>query len=170
MLKREGIHDIALIDHSDEHYYQPLWTLVGAGLKDVFDSVMPMGRMIHKNAKWIKNTVTKIDPENNKIVLENGDEVSYDYLVVSAGIQLDWHKIAGAKEAIEKKNSGVVSIYGFDHAADTWTQIRRFNGGRAIFTMPSTPIKCTSIMYHLSMRVIMGCCRCRSSTKNHVVV
>jgi NADPH-dependent 2,4-dienoyl-CoA reductase/sulfur reductase-like enzyme len=30
-LARQGIHDVALIEPSPKHYYQPLWTLVGAG-------------------------------------------------------------------------------------------------------------------------------------------
>ncbi|MDW8107674.1 MAG: FAD-dependent oxidoreductase, partial [Armatimonadota bacterium] len=31
-LARKGVHDVAIIEPSSKHYYQPLWTLVGAGV------------------------------------------------------------------------------------------------------------------------------------------
>ncbi len=33
-LKRKGVKSIGLIDPADTHYYQPAWTLVGAGSYD----------------------------------------------------------------------------------------------------------------------------------------
>ena len=40
-LRRAGQSDIALIEPSGRHYYQPLWTLVGAGLVDKEKSARP---------------------------------------------------------------------------------------------------------------------------------
>jgi sulfide:quinone oxidoreductase len=66
--------------------------------------------------------------------------VSYDILIVCPGIQLDWQKINGLKETLGQNN--VSSNYDFNSAPYTWEIIKNFKGGTAIFTNPSTPIKC----------------------------
>jgi sulfide:quinone oxidoreductase len=72
--------------------------------------------------------------------VKKGKEVQYDYLVVAPGIQLDWDKVKGLKEAIGK--DGVCSNYAYEYVDKTWECLRTFTGGNAIFTQPNTPIKC----------------------------
>lgn len=140
-LKRQLKHaDIAIIEPSDKHYYQPYWTLVGAGIvpKEASarseDSVMPRG------VTWIRDRVQEIDADHNQVTLAAGSTVDYDYLVVTPGLQIDWHKIQGLKEALG--HDGVCSIYDYQQAEKTWEMVRTFEGGHAIFTAPATPIKC----------------------------
>jgi sulfide:quinone oxidoreductase len=52
-----------------------------------------MKKMIPKKAKWICNSVTQLLPKTNEIMLQNGERLSYDYLVVAAGCQIDWKGI-----------------------------------------------------------------------------
>ncbi|CAG8543263.1 5264_t:CDS:2 [Diversispora eburnea] len=89
---------------------------------------------------WVKNKVEKVDPETNSVVLQDGSKIKYDYLVVAPGIQINWDHIKGLPEAIGK--NGVSSNYSADTVEKTWDFIKEFRGGNAIFTMPSTPIKC----------------------------
>jgi sulfide:quinone oxidoreductase len=56
------------------------------------------------------------------------------------GIQIDWHRIKGLKEALGK--NGVTSNYSPHLAPYTWESLQNFSGGNAIFTYPDTPIKC----------------------------
>jgi sulfide:quinone oxidoreductase len=46
-LKRPGT-DVAIIEPSDKHYYQPAWTLVGAGTFDFNKTVRPEAPLIPK--------------------------------------------------------------------------------------------------------------------------
>lgn len=132
--------DVALIEPSDKHYYQPLWTLVGGGVvkKEVTErseaSVMP------RKTKWIRDAVAEFHPEQNYVVTRGGQKISYDWLVVGAGIQINWGKIPGLKESIGK--GGVCSNYSFDTVDSTWETLRTFRGGNAVFTQPSGAIKC----------------------------
>jgi sulfide:quinone oxidoreductase len=66
--------------------------------------------------------------------------VQYEYLVVAPGIQIDWGKIKGLTEALG--HDGVCTNYSYEYVDKTWEFIRDFKGGNAIFTQPSTPIKC----------------------------
>lgn len=132
--------EIAVIDPSDKHYYQPLWTLVGGGAAKKEDTVRKMDRLVPDGAIWIKDSAVSFYPQENVIHLANGSKVSYDYLVVAAGIEIDWTGIKGLKESIGK--GGVCSNYSYEYTDYTWEAIRQFNGGNAVFTHPATPIKC----------------------------
>ena len=131
---------VTVIEPRDVHYYQPLWTLVGGGVVDRSVSVKPMRDLMPDGVDWIQDKVASFEPEQNQLTLASGETVTYEHLVVAAGIQLDWNKIEGLKDALGK--GGVTSNYHFDLAPYTWECVQNLQGGRAIFTFPSTPIKC----------------------------
>lgn len=141
--------DIGLIEPSDKHYYQPLWTLVGAGVYPREASERDEADFIPDGVTWIKDAVATFEPEDHAVVLAGGDRVTYGQLVVAAGIQIDWQKIDGLGDALGR--DGVCSNYSWDTVNSTWDAIRNFSGGRALFTYPNTPIKCAGapqkIMY-----------------------
>jgi sulfide:quinone oxidoreductase len=85
MLKREGLTNITIVEPSQTHYYQPLWTLVGGGMRKAEESARPMESMIKNNAKWNQNKVVTIDPEKKSLKLSNGSNQNFDFLVVAAG-------------------------------------------------------------------------------------
>ncbi|KAJ3097559.1 hypothetical protein HDU97_004752 [Phlyctochytrium planicorne] len=144
-----GKNQLLVIDPADTHWYQPLWTFVGGGLKPLQDSARPMASLIPNKADWSKSKVAKILPSKNVIVSESGEAVGYDFLVVAPGIQINWDKIPGLKEALGK--NGVSSNYSADYVEKTAEYIKAFKGGNAIFTQPATPVKCAGapqkIMY-----------------------
>ncbi len=133
-------NSVAVIEPSDTHYYQPLWTLVGAGIVKKESTARPMASVIPSGVTWVKNRVVEFLPTQNKIVLDNGEEVSYEFLVVSPGIQIDWQKIEGLKGHMGK--DGICSNYEYDTVDSTWRTLQDFKGGVAVFTMPPTPFKC----------------------------
>ncbi|KZE49038.1 pyridine nucleotide-disulfide oxidoreductase [Brevibacillus parabrevis] len=137
---RALIGQIAIIDPASKHYYQPLWTLAGAGVVSRESTERDEASVIPKGAVWIQDAVTKFLPQNNTIITASGKAVHYDFLVVAAGIQIDWGKVKGLKENIGKQ--GVCSNYSYDYVESTWEQIRHFQGGNALFTNPNTPVKC----------------------------
>lgn len=133
---------VAIIDPAEKHYYQPLWTLVGAGIFPKEESERDQADFIPYGATWIKEYVDSFQPKKNVLTLKNGESISYDVLVVAAGIQIDWDKIPGLKESVGKPGTGVVSNYAYETVDATWEAIRSLKSGNAIFTHPSTPIKC----------------------------
>ncbi|WP_205631332.1 NAD(P)/FAD-dependent oxidoreductase [Brevibacterium linens] len=139
-LRNAGQDDVAVIEPQTEHFYQPLWTLVGGGAADRSESVRPQAEVMPQGVAWIKDTVAQIHPDERSLTLASEAEVSYDYLVVSPGLQLDWDRIPGMADAIETAN--VSSNYRFDLAPKTWKLIKGLRQGTAVFTMPSGPIKC----------------------------
>ncbi len=137
---RRKTHDIAVIDPSDRHYYQPLWTLVGAGCATLEKTQRPQSSVMPKGVTWIKESATGFDPENNVVHTDAGHTIGYDVLVVCPGIQLDWDRIPGVTDTLGR--DGVSSNYTYELAPKTWDAIRSTTSGTALFTMPSGPIKC----------------------------
>ena len=133
---------VAVIDPAEKHYYQPLWTLVGAGVFPKEETERNEADYIPAGATWIKEYVSSFSPESNTVNLKNGDTVTYDVLVVAAGIQIDWDAIPGLKESVGKPGTGVYSNYDYNTTESTWENIRNLKGGTALFTHPATPIKC----------------------------
>lgn len=132
--------DVAIIEPSDWHYYQPLWTLVGGGVFPKETTKRPEAAVIPPGVKWIQDAATEFYPEDNSLLTQQQKKVSYDYLIVAPGIQLNWGQIKGLEECIGQ--NGVCSNYAYDFVQTTWENIRNFQGGTAIFTQPDTPVKC----------------------------
>lgn len=138
--KRLSSPDIAIVEPSDKHYYQPLWTLVGGGIFDKTDSERSESSVIPKGTTWIKDAVTEFHPNENFILTKQGKKISYDYMVVATGVDIYWDKIKGLKESIGK--NGVSTNYAYEFVDLTWKFIQSFRGGVGLFTFPDTPIKC----------------------------
>jgi len=129
---------IAIVDASETHIYQPAYTLVGAGAFDMKKTRRPNKDYIPSGVKWIKEMAHEIHPEKNTLVTNANNHFTYDYLVVSPGVLNDLDAIPGLREALDKK----VACSNYTDPEETWHQVQHVQSGRAIYTMPGTPIKC----------------------------
>lgn len=149
LLRSRGIEGIAIVEPSDKHYYQPLWTLVGGGVISKEATERAEADYIPDGVSWIRDAIAAFEPDASAVVTRDGTRITYDQLVVAVGIQLDWHKITGLEGALGK--DGIVSNYRYDLVDSTWRALSSFDGGTALFTFPSTPVKCAGapqkIMY-----------------------
>lgn len=139
-LRRAGVTDIGLLEPSDTHYYQPLWTLVGGGRAEIGGTARPQASVVPAGVAWVKAAAESVDPEARTVTTDAGATITYDYLVVAPGIQLDWHKVPGLAKALETPY--VSSNYKYELAPKTWERIRALRSGTAVFTMPAGLIKC----------------------------
>jgi sulfide:quinone oxidoreductase len=140
LLRQSPELDIAIVEPSDVHYYQPAFTLVGGGAYSLAKAARPQASTLPEKARWIRAAATKLDPDNNQIQLSDGRNLAYDILVVTPGLKLDWDKVTGLRETLGR--NGVCSNYDPSLAEYTWECIRTFKGGKALFTQPPAPIKC----------------------------
>lgn len=157
--------DVAVLEPTDVHYYQPAWTLVGGLAFDKRKTARPMASVMPRKATWIRDAAASIDPDQRVVTTRGGDSIRYERLVVAAGLSLLWDRIPGLREGLGRH--GVCSNYNFDTVDFTRKAISEFQGGTAIFTHPSTPIKCggapQKIMYladdYWRRKGIRGKCR-----------
>lgn len=140
LLRRRPGLDIAIVEPSDKHYYQPAWTLVGGGAFDVLKTVQPTAGLIPRGARWIRSAVARIDPDNRCVFLASGVRIRYGHLIVSLGLELCWDAIEGLEDTLGC--NGVTSNYRYDLAPYTWELVQGLQRGTALFTQPPMPIKC----------------------------
>lgn len=133
---------VVIVDPSEVHYYQPMFTLIGGGIRSFEDSKRSMKDTLPRNATWLKESVTSFEPAQNQVGISNGDTVQYEIMIVAMGLQLFWEKIPGLVESLRDKTSQVCSIYGPNTVVDVFPKIARTKEGTAIFTFPNSPVKC----------------------------
>lgn len=137
--RRSGL-SIAIVEPAEVHYYQPGWTMVGAGIFTADETAKTMGALIPKGVTWIKGAVAAFEPERNAVVLEGCRVVTYGRMVVCPGLKLDWNAVEGLGETLGR--NGVTSNYRYDLAPYTWQLVQEMRAGTALFTQPPMPIKC----------------------------
>ncbi|HEY4255501.1 MAG TPA: NAD(P)/FAD-dependent oxidoreductase [Chlamydiales bacterium] len=94
--------DVWLIDKTNHHLFQPLLYQVASASLSPADIAVPIREILsaHENVTVLMGQVEKIDKEKKEIVLQNGDRVSYEYLVVALGARHsyfgrdDWEEFA----------------------------------------------------------------------------
>ena len=144
LLQAPNPPEVTLLDPATKHYYQPLWTLVGAGVMPREESEREQVDFIPPGAHWVQEAATRIDPEERRVMTEGGRVLSYDYLVVCPGIQIHWDGIPGLNEYLGR--NGVCSNYSYQHVEYTWEVLQELAKGegpvRALFTQPAGTFKC----------------------------
>ena len=138
--KRARNLEIAIIEPSNDHFYQPGWTMVGAGIFEPETTRRATASVIPAGVEWIQSAVATFDPPVHEVTLTDGRSISYDKLVVCAGLELDWGAIEGLSETLG--HNGVTSNYRHDLAPYTWRLVKGLKVGVALFTQPPMPIKC----------------------------
>lgn len=157
--------------------YQPGQTLVGGGIWEKDAVVYKTADYVPDGVKWVKDKAVEFDPTNNKVKTAGGKELDYDFMIIAAGLKLDFARIKGLgiEETITTTGdhtpvskvigkNGVTSIYFQQGSEDTWKEMQKFiadaKSGRkvkGIFTHPNTPIKCggapKKIMYLTDARL-----------------
>ncbi|MFD2201787.1 NAD(P)/FAD-dependent oxidoreductase [Shivajiella indica] len=129
---------IGLIEPSEKHYYQPAWTLVGAGTFDFNKTERKEADYIPKGVDWIKDYAAGIDPEKNTVSTKSSGDITYDYLIVAPGLVMNFDLLPGLKEAMDTDFVGSV----YTDPKKVWKMLQNFKGGNAVFTQANTPIKC----------------------------
>lgn len=170
--------DITIIEPNTKSVsYQPGTTLVGSGVyKSKDELIYDTKDYMPKGVKWIQEKAIEFNPDDNKLTLSNKEVIEYDYLIVAAGITLDYGAIKGLEEIGDAYSvgdaskilkvfgdSGITSVYNIDSSAHMWEQSQKFierakkEKLNAVFTAPNTAVKCggapKKVMYLLNSRL-----------------
>jgi NADH dehydrogenase len=92
--------NVTLIDKHNYHTFHPLLYQVATSLLNAEDVGAPVRGMFRhqENVTFHLGTVTGIDVPGKKIQLEDGHQISYDYLVLAGGATVNYFNTPGAAE------------------------------------------------------------------------
>lgn len=147
--------DITIIAPNEVHIYQPAQVFVASGEMEIEDIFLDNNDYIDTDkVNWIKDEVSKFNPDNNSVTLRSGEKIGYDYLIVATGIQSNYEEIKGLKKE-DIGTNGISSVYLNDleygtaqGATITWDWFNDLKTAaktkkpKVLYTQPSSPIKC----------------------------
>ena len=170
--------DITIVEPNPKSVsYQPGSTLVSAGIYTKTDIDYDTKDFLPSGVTLLKDKAIDFNPEANKVALESGETLTYDFLIIAAGLALDYGAIKGLEEIGDAYtvgdaskilkvfgDSGITSVYNVDSAVAMWEQTQKFiqkakNGQKVkgVFTDPNTAIKCggapKKVMYLTNARL-----------------
>jgi len=135
---------ITIFDQRRDHYFQPGWTLVGAGWWSAAQTVESTKTYVPKGVQWVEQNIIEFDPDGNSVTDASGKKYKYDWLFVTTGVSLDYDRIEGmSQDLIGLK--GIASIYAGPSAAAASAKVIEAyiqKGGVALFGRPATEMKC----------------------------
>ncbi|XP_059620369.1 sulfide:quinone oxidoreductase, mitochondrial [Phlebotomus argentipes] len=137
-----GPGKVVILDPAESHYYQPMFTLIGGGMKKLEDSVTPMKETLPSLATWVQDSVMQFEPEANTVITKKGDRIEYEEMVIAVGLELRYDKVPGLVEALAIPGGKVCSNYSPKYVNRTLEALNNFQQGNAIFTFPNSPVKC----------------------------
>lgn len=134
---------ITIIEPRALHYYQPGQTLIGGGVWTIDDIQYETRSVIPQGVKLLAQKVARFEPQENRLQLDNQQIITYDFLVVSTGLQDNFQAVEGISDLTQ-----INSVYTPATANNTFTAIKELaeqakeRKVKALFTQPATPIKC----------------------------
>ena len=92
--------EVTLIDQHNYHTFQPLLYQVATSLLNAEDVGAPVRSIFRhqENVTFRMATVTGVDVQGHKVQLQDGNQISYDYLVLAAGATVNYFNTPGAAE------------------------------------------------------------------------
>ncbi len=107
-LRNPGVH-VTLLDSRNFHLFQPLLYQVATGALSPSDIAAPLRVLLRKqkNAEVLLAEALDLDPSRRRVILDHGDDVPYDTLVVATGASHsyfghdEWEAIAPGLKSLE---------------------------------------------------------------------
>ena len=116
-------HTVTVISAVDYFHFVPSNPWVAVGWRKREDIILEIAPLLkRKGIDFIASPVTEIDAPGNKLTLENGQTVDYDYLVITTGPRLAFEEVPGSGP-----NGGYThSICTVNHAEQFWADYEKF--------------------------------------------
>lgn len=100
---RERLADkdkVILISDRDEFHFVPSNPWVAIGRRQRTAIAFPIApHLIRRGIEFIPQAANRILAEKNRILLADGEEIDYDYLLLATGVQPAFERLPGAREA-----------------------------------------------------------------------
>ena len=132
-------HSVILVDKQKEHLFQPSLLWVMLGLRKPSQILRDFRILQRKGIKYINSEVLGIDISQKRVHLGKED-LSYDYLIVSLGAELNLETIPGFKET-------AFNLYSLEGASRLTSALKDFSEGKVAVSIPRIPFKCPAAPY-----------------------
>ncbi len=143
--KLRGILDksewnITIVDMYETHYYQPGFLFIPFGIYNKKDVIKPKRDFFPNGIDVVMSQISKIEADKNRILLENGSVLPYDYLIIATGSKINPGETEGLKDKLWHKE--IFDFYTIEGALALANYFKYWEGGDMILNIAEMPIKC----------------------------
>lgn len=132
--------NITIVDQFKTHYYQPGFLFIPFGIYNKEDVVKPKSDFIPAGVEMIYSAIDRIEGGANKVHLEGGKVLNYDFLIVATGTKTFPEETPGLKDKLWHKE--IFDFYTVEGAVALQKYFKTFEGGKLVMAITELPYKC----------------------------
>lgn len=132
--------EIQIIDEREEHHYQPGYLFLPFDIYSPEDIIKSIKEFIPKGVKLLTAKIDQVVADKNIVLLQNGDQLHYNVLIVATGAKIAPEEIPGMKGTEWQKS--VFDFYTYEGALALRNKLREWEGGKLVVHITEMPIKC----------------------------
>ena len=120
-------HRVTVVSAVDYFQFVPSNPWVAVGWRSRDEVILKVGPLLErKGIAFVPKAVMQIDADASKLVLDGGDTLAYDYLVITTGPKLSFAEVPGAGPVSGGGGGHTHSICSVDHAQAFWAEYQEF--------------------------------------------
>lgn len=137
-LARKG-WKITVVDKDEHHYYQPGFLLVPFGIYQPEDLIRKKSYLLPRGVDFLIKEVEEIKPQTSKIRFADGQELSYDLLLIATGVEICPEETPGM---LDGWRQNIFDYYSLEGATLLAQKLSEFKEGTLVVHINEMPIKC----------------------------
>ncbi len=131
---------ITIVDQYKTHYYQPGFLFLPFDIYTTKQVKKNGKKFIPKGVDYLQQRIEQIIPEKQTVLLEQGDKLSYDILIIATGTKIAPEEVEGMAGPMWYKN--IFDFYTYEGAKALRDKLRKWEGGKLVVHITEMPIKC----------------------------
>ncbi|MGQ8337600.1 type III sulfide quinone reductase, selenoprotein subtype [Sunxiuqinia sp. A32] len=132
--------EITIVDKHRTHYYQPGFLFIPFGIYNKQDVIKPKADFFPAGVKSIFSRIERIIGEENKVLLEGGKVLNYDFLIIATGTQTVPEETPGLKDKLWYKE--IFDFYTVEGSVALQKYFKQWEGGKLVLCISELPFKC----------------------------
>ena len=131
---------ITIVDQYKTHYYQPGFLFLPFDTYQPEDVKKTIDEFIPKDVKLVREKIDRIDKDTDTVLLENGEKMQYDILILATGTKTAPGEVEGMLGVYWYQT--IFDFYTFEGALALRDKLKTWQGGKLVVHITEMPIKC----------------------------
>lgn len=131
---------ITIVDKEKTHYYQPGYLFIPFDIYKPKQVKKSIDKFIPDGVNLVREAIDKIDKDADQVILQNGDVLDYDVLIIATGTDIAPDEIEGMLG--DQWHKSIFDFYTFEGSVNLRNKLREWEGGKLVVHICEMPIKC----------------------------
>lgn len=131
---------ITIVDQFKTHYYQPGFLFIPFEIYTKQDVIKPKYDFLPTGIEVIFSKIDRIEGDENRVFLDGGKQLQYDFLIVATGTQTFPEETPGLTDKLWYKD--IFDFYTIEGAVALQKHLKYWEGGKLVMCISELPYKC----------------------------